>query len=83
MSVRRTRRQVFTDRLLAILAGAVLVSLLAGWGWLFATTYADDQRRADCTPVDYHTHAWWNAAGQQVAVALSEDSPIVPIGHCS
>jgi hypothetical protein len=36
----------------------------------------------DCAPVNYSHGGWYNAAGQQVAVAPTEDSVLHYVGAC-
>lgn len=64
-----------------ILCGAAFVAGLALWGWLF--TYSLHNPPMDCRPVNYAHGAWYNPAGQVVAVAPTEDSVMHYVGGCS
>lgn len=75
-TVKRTRAQLWLDRVLALIAGGLILAALA------ATGKIDNRSTTDCAPVDYAHGAWTNAAGQQVAVSQAEDDVLHYVGAC-
>lgn len=80
-TVKRTRAQLWLDRVLALIAGGLILAAVV-FGALAATGKIDNRSTTDCAPVDYAHGAWTNAAGQQVAVSQAEDDVLHYVGAC-